>query len=137
MADTLQQRLCRGLESLGYRRIDNTRTKRYVVYKSPDDKLWYAGVKGALRLGTTIDNSAAVPKLMRDYVLHAATARPAIAKLLTADLPAQGVDLDELTARTVKADAKLNGIPERIVMLHVRQWLRDSRIEYQIDRNRR
>lgn len=70
----LHDRLCAGLENMGYKPIKNARTSKYTVYQSPVNprvKL-YVGSCGALRAGQTVTESRAVPDGLRARVLGAA-----------------------------------------------------------------
>lgn len=76
---TQHQRICRGLQVLGYKRVEQTQVRRYAVYTMPGPistnnkgrTFFFVGKMGALRLGSSVAGSIPMSDAARMQILQA------------------------------------------------------------------
>jgi len=76
---TKQEQLIAALETLGYERVPDQKTRKYVVFRDPTavkDTLFYVGKQGAVRIGGPLSNTFGVSdKWKREVIRQAAVRR--------------------------------------------------------------
>ena len=74
---TRQEQLIAALKTLGYERMTDEKTKKYVVFRGPDkNRRYYVGKQGAVRIGGPLSNTfGASDKWKRSIVKQAALQR--------------------------------------------------------------